>query len=117
MTCPCPSICPPAQPIVCATREIVRDFFHPQIVPVIHPIRMVNRHHCCPILKHIYTTVHDKEVTTCVNINGVKGKKLTAKGKKLADKNTTLASKNIKLTNKNIKLTSKGRKLTSTRKK
>ena len=48
-------VCPPAAPIVAPTQYIVRDFFHPQEVQVIHPVQIINRHHCVPIPKHVYS--------------------------------------------------------------
>lgn len=49
----CPK-CPTSQ-VFDPPRVVYRDFFHPQIVNVIHPIEVVNRHHCVPIPCHIYT--------------------------------------------------------------
>ena len=50
-----PSVCPPVSPIVCPPIVVVRDHFVPQIVPVIHPIQVVDKVHCVPIQQHIYT--------------------------------------------------------------
>ncbi|GIM47120.1 hypothetical protein DNHGIG_26690 [Collibacillus ludicampi] len=44
--------CPPTDPIITDPQRIVRDFYHPRVVRVIHPIEIVNRHHCVPIYKH-----------------------------------------------------------------
>jgi hypothetical protein len=48
----CQPFCPPADPIMAAPRRIVRDFYHPQLVQVIHPVEIVNRHHCVPVFQH-----------------------------------------------------------------
>jgi len=47
--------CPPADPIVTDPRRVVRNFYHPQLVQVIHPIEVINRHHCVPCYEHCYT--------------------------------------------------------------
>ncbi|UQZ85842.1 hypothetical protein SK3146_05132 [Paenibacillus konkukensis] len=44
--------CPPADPIITDPRRIVRNFYHPQLVQVIHPVEVVNRHHCVPVYQH-----------------------------------------------------------------
>lgn len=49
--------CPPADPIVQRPTQVVRDFYHPQLVQVIHPIEVINRHHCVPVYNHVYTYV------------------------------------------------------------
>jgi hypothetical protein len=39
------------------------NYYHPQIVQVIHPIEIVRRHHCVPVPVHCYTyTVRDEYV-------------------------------------------------------
>jgi hypothetical protein len=50
-----PYQCPPTDPIMTSPERIVRDFYHPQKVQVIHPIQIVNRHHCVPVYEHVYT--------------------------------------------------------------
>ncbi|WNQ11269.1 hypothetical protein MJA45_27340 [Paenibacillus aurantius] len=44
---PCPS-----SAIVDPPRVVYRDYFHPQLVQVIHPVEVVNRHHCVPVYEH-----------------------------------------------------------------
>lgn len=51
MSCP---HCPTGR-VVDPPKVIFRDFFHPQVVQIIHPIEIVNRHHCVPIPEHIFT--------------------------------------------------------------
>ncbi|MFT9846323.1 hypothetical protein [Aneurinibacillus sp. REN35] len=46
--------CPPAKPIVQDPKRVYRDFYHPQTVPVIQPIEIINRHHCVPVYQHSY---------------------------------------------------------------
>ena len=44
-------------PIVCPTQYCVRDYYTPQVVPVIHPVVNVNRHHIVGVPQHIYQPV------------------------------------------------------------
>ncbi|AEI42132.1 hypothetical protein [Paenibacillus mucilaginosus] len=57
MSCPkCPT-----QRVFDPPRKVYRDFYHPQIVEVIHNVEIVNRHHCVPVPCHIVTyTVRDE---------------------------------------------------------
>lgn len=50
------SFCPtcPAQTIVDPPRYIYENYYHPQIVQVIHPIEIIRQHYCVPIPKHTY---------------------------------------------------------------
>ncbi|MED4600980.1 hypothetical protein P9314_09735 [Paenibacillus validus] len=55
--------CPkcPASQIFDPPRVIFQDFFHPQVVEIVHPIEIVNRHHCVPVPHHVFTfTVKDE---------------------------------------------------------
>jgi len=50
----------PASEVVDPPRVVFRDFFHPQLVEVIHPIEIVNRHHCVPVPHHrVIVSVRD----------------------------------------------------------
>ncbi|NTZ18369.1 hypothetical protein EXW96_12535 [Paenibacillus sp. JMULE4] len=49
--------CPPADPIIQRPTQVFRDFYHPQLVQVIHPIEVINRHHCVPVFKHVHTYI------------------------------------------------------------
>lgn len=51
----CPTGCPPVAPIVCEPIVVVRDHFVPQIVPVIHPIQVIDKVHCVPVEQHVVT--------------------------------------------------------------
>ncbi|GAB6990646.1 hypothetical protein JCM16418A_26960 [Paenibacillus pini] len=53
--------CPPADPVFTDPTVIVQDFYYPQIVPIVHTIKVVKRHHCCPVPKHIYNYVTTDE--------------------------------------------------------
>jgi len=44
--------CPPKDPIFTDPQSIVKDFYHPQVVQVIHPVEIINRHHCVPVYEH-----------------------------------------------------------------
>ncbi|MGN7381026.1 CotD family spore coat protein [Paenibacillus sp. SAFN-117] len=59
--------CPPAKPVIAPTSRVVRDYYHPQVVPVIHPIEVVNRHHCVPVPCHYYTYSERDEVAGAAN--------------------------------------------------
>lgn len=61
MMYPCWSFCSPAKPVICPTRKVFQDLFCSQVVPVIHPIKVINRCYCCPIPRHICTIVDDEE--------------------------------------------------------
>ncbi|WP_245954557.1 hypothetical protein [Paenibacillus flagellatus] len=51
----------PAQTVYDPPRVVYRDFYHPQLVQVIHPVEIVNRHHCVPVYQHLVTcTVKDE---------------------------------------------------------
>lgn len=52
MHCPKP-ICPTSN-VVDPPKVVYKDIYHPQIVNVIHPIEIVNRHHCVPVPRHVY---------------------------------------------------------------
>lgn len=67
----------------CPTREVFdppvrvfQDFFHPQIVNVIHPIEIVNRHHCVPVPNHLFcVTVKDEFCNATIAAKKVKRRK------------------------------------------
>jgi hypothetical protein len=45
----------PATQVVDPPTVVYRDFYHPQLVQIIHPIEIINRHHCVPVPHHTYT--------------------------------------------------------------
>lgn len=48
---PCPSNLP--QHVFAEPVQVFEDFFHPQVVQVIHPIEIVKRHHFVPVPQHV----------------------------------------------------------------
>lgn len=44
-----------ANAVYAPTQYVVQDFYHPQQVPVIHPIEVINQHHVVPVPYHMYT--------------------------------------------------------------
>lgn len=54
--------CPPTDPIMTDPRRVIRNFYHPQLVQVIHPVEIVNRHHCVPVFQHCYSYSERDEV-------------------------------------------------------
>ncbi|WP_082423159.1 hypothetical protein [Paenibacillus dakarensis] len=73
----CPNFCPPVSPIVCEPVVIVRERFIPQIVPVIHPIKVVDKVHCVPVHHHIYKW--ENEEVRDVAVSGKASKKRTVR--------------------------------------
>ena len=63
MSCrPCRPCCDPVT-VIDPPVTVYRDFYHPQIVEVIHPVEIVNRHHCCPVRRDVYKyTCRDENV-------------------------------------------------------
>lgn len=66
----------------CPTKEVVdppirifRDHFHPQIVEIIRPIEIINRHHCFPVPKHIFTCTTVEEDCSSVSTSVRKKRK------------------------------------------
>lgn len=51
----------PAQTVFDPPVRVVRNIYHPQLVRVIHPIEVVNRHHCVPVYEHCYTVIEKNE--------------------------------------------------------
>ncbi|MDF2926881.1 MAG: hypothetical protein K0R57_5795 [Paenibacillaceae bacterium] len=72
----------PTQTISDPPRVVYRDYYHPQIVEVIHPIEIVNRHHCVPVPVHLYTCVERDEYCDTPNVAVSSARSRQAKGKK-----------------------------------
>ncbi|MGO4788089.1 hypothetical protein AB4124_11785 [Paenibacillus sp. 2KB_20] len=84
MSCYNENPCPPVSPIVCEPIVVVRDHYVPQIVPVIHPIKVVDKIHCVPVEKHVYTyseeeVVSEKAGYGGVTVSGKRSKKVAAR--------------------------------------
>lgn len=51
----------PTQTVYDPPRRVYRDYYHPQLVQVVHPVEIVNRHYCVPVYQHCVTyTVRDE---------------------------------------------------------
>ncbi|MBA9087704.1 hypothetical protein FHR92_004189 [Fontibacillus solani] len=50
------AFCPtcPEQEIVDPPQTFYENYYHPQVVNVIHPIEIIKQHHCVPVPNHIY---------------------------------------------------------------
>jgi spore coat protein D len=62
--------CPQASPIFTDPTQVIRNFYYPQIQPVIHPVEIINRHHCVPIPQHMVACCVKDEVCTISSRNG-----------------------------------------------
>ncbi|NLL53199.1 MAG: hypothetical protein GX248_10925 [Peptococcaceae bacterium] len=62
MSCHC------VRPIVCPPQYVVRDFFVPQAVPVIHPVVTVNRQNIVNVPQHYVQQFSTTEVVTAPQI-------------------------------------------------
>lgn len=53
--------------------RVERNICHPQLVKVIHPIEVVNRHHCVPVYQHCYETIekHDSHMQPKMDANHI----------------------------------------------
>lgn len=49
--------CPkcPVETVTDPTQVVYEDYYHPQVVQVVHHTEIVRRHHCVPVPQHIYT--------------------------------------------------------------
>jgi len=73
--------CPPLCPIVCDPIQVVEDYYIPQIVPVIHPIEVIKKHHCVPIHHHMYPVVVNEEDPCYVSSHNPKKKSVKKSSK------------------------------------
>ncbi|MGF7046116.1 hypothetical protein J2T13_000578 [Paenibacillus sp. DS2015] len=76
--------CPPADPIICDPIVVVEDYYYPQIVPIVHTVKVIKRHHCVPVPKHIYNCVTEEQE---LNVSGRTGKKPDARVSQSKKKN------------------------------
>jgi hypothetical protein len=56
--------CPPADPIVMEPKKVYRDFYHQQVVQVVQPVEIINRHHCVPVYQQCYSYSERDEICT-----------------------------------------------------
>ncbi|ALS27495.1 hypothetical protein IJ21_20980 [Paenibacillus sp. 32O-W] len=68
----CRPFCPDAA-VYDPPRRIYRDICHPQRVHVIHPIEIVNRHHCIPVYHHRYVYSVRDQVGPYGPVGGTQG--------------------------------------------
>jgi len=49
--------CPqcPTETVYDPPARVYEDYFHPQVVQIVHHVEVVRRHHCVPVPCHIYT--------------------------------------------------------------
>jgi len=67
-----PHVCPPSSPIVTNPTQVINNVYHPQLVPVIHPIEIINQHHCVPVYQHLTTYTVKNEIC---RISGMRSKR------------------------------------------
>ncbi|WP_274651592.1 hypothetical protein [Paenibacillus humicola] len=55
--------CPdcPTQTVYDPPVTMYQNFYHPQLVNVIHPVEIINQHHCVPVYQH-HTAYSMKDV-------------------------------------------------------
>lgn len=51
------TFCPncPTKTVTDPPSVVYEDYYHPQVVQVIHPVEVIRRHHCVPIPNHCYS--------------------------------------------------------------
>ncbi|PQP87624.1 hypothetical protein CPT76_22275 [Paenibacillus sp. AR247] len=60
--------CPPADPIFTDPTVVYQDYYYPQVVPIVHTVEIVKRHHCVPVPKHCYNyVVRDENIVGTVS--------------------------------------------------
>ena len=69
---------PVAQPIVLEPVEVVQNAYFPQIVPIIHTVKVIQKNHPVPIPNHIYNVIREEENCT---VSSVKNKRSRSKSK------------------------------------
>ncbi|GIO15185.1 hypothetical protein J19TS2_47400 [Cohnella xylanilytica] len=53
-SCPPNSNCP-TQTVYDPPQVVYEDYYHPQVVNVVHSVEVIRRHHCVPVPHHVYT--------------------------------------------------------------
>ncbi|TBL75321.1 hypothetical protein [Paenibacillus thalictri] len=69
----CPTC--PAQTVVDPPVTYYQNYFHPQVVTVVHPIEVVNQHHCVPVPHHVYA--YSEKDVMCSSVRSRKHAKKT----------------------------------------
>jgi hypothetical protein len=68
------SFCPecPTQTIYDPPVTMYENFYHPQVVNVVHPIEIINQHHCVPFYNHTYTCTTKDQMCTVSSLRSKK---------------------------------------------
>ena len=72
----CPEKVVVAQPI-----KVFNDVFQPQIVKIVHPVEIINRLHCVPVPRHVFTFVSSAGQAPSGHLKGKKGRIASVKKK------------------------------------
>lgn len=65
----------PTKEVVDPPVQMINDYYHPQVVNVIHPIEVINQHHCVPVPNHIYAVTVKDQMCTVSSRKGSKRKR------------------------------------------
>lgn len=81
------NFCPdcPTKAIYDPPVTVYENYYHPQLVEVIHPVEIINQHHCVPQYQHIYTYTTKDQMCTVSSVKSRKkrsGKKASISGRK-----------------------------------
>ncbi|WP_240489058.1 hypothetical protein [Cohnella thermotolerans] len=71
----------PTQTVYDPPQVVYENFFHPQVVNVVHPVEVIRRHHCVPIPHHVFTCVTKDVWCDTAEIRGIRGKSRSAGAK------------------------------------
>ncbi|MEK8130665.1 hypothetical protein WMW72_22415 [Paenibacillus filicis] len=64
--------CPPLSPIVTDPTQVYNNYYYPQAQPIVHPVEVINKHHCVPVPQHFVTYSSKDEI---VMVSSVKKRK------------------------------------------
>ena len=71
--------CPPVGPTQTApAQQVVQNVYHPTLVPVVHPINIVKKHHCVPVYQHCTVVTVTDEMA---NVSSYKSRKSRRKAR------------------------------------
>ncbi|MBN2984633.1 MULTISPECIES: hypothetical protein [Cohnella] len=70
-SCPEDSLCP-AQTVYDPPEVVYEDYYHPQVVNVVHQVEVIRRHHCVPVPHHV-VSVTAKDVFCGSNPHDYRG--------------------------------------------
>lgn len=69
------SHCPdcPEQTVYDPPQVVYEDYYHPQVVNVVHSVEVIRRHHCVPVPHHVFTsTAKDIWCTDHAEVRGMR---------------------------------------------